>query len=103
MNIHDNIVDLMVPFSKRYYYCREMRSYYTIKYILLALFPDILALDYQNLDGVHQGDETMETLKRMTDTNPKELEKIRGYLLKYCELDTFAMVRIWKELVDVCK
>ena len=73
MIIHDNNVDLMVLFPKGYYYCPEMWGYYTIKNILPALFPDDLTLDYQNLDGVHQRDETMETLKRMADTNHNEL------------------------------
>ena len=31
MNIHDHIVDLMVPFQKRQYYCRAMQGSYSIK------------------------------------------------------------------------
>ena len=103
MNIHDNIVDLMIPFQKKYYYCREMQGSYSIKYVLPALFPDDPALDYHNLEGVHHGGEAMETFKRMVDMGPDELEEWRGYLLKYCELDTYAMVKIWEKLMEICK
>ena len=30
---------------------------------------------------------------------PDEREKARRDLLKYCELDTYAMVKVWQELV----
>ncbi len=30
---------------------------------------------------------------------PEERETARRNLLKYCELDTYAMVKIWQELV----
>ena len=103
MNIHDNIVDLMIPFQKKHYYCREMQGAYSIKYVLPALFPDDPALDYHNLEGVHHGGEAMDTFARMAYMDPDELEKWRGYLLKYCELDTFAMVKIWEKLIETCK
>lgn len=33
MNIHDNIVDLMIPFQKKHYHCREMKGSHSIKYV----------------------------------------------------------------------
>lgn len=103
MNIHDNIVDLMIPFQKKHYYCRAMQGSYSIKYVLPALFPNDPALDYHNLEGVHHGGEAMDTFKRMADMDPDELKEWRGYLLKYCELDTYAMVKIWEKLLEMCK
>ena len=38
--INGNIVDLMIPFSKRNYYTKEMKGSYSIKYVLPALYPD---------------------------------------------------------------
>ena len=35
------------------------------------------------------------------DMPPEEQEITRKNPLKYCELDTFAMVKIWQELVKV--
>lgn len=101
LNIADNMKDLMVPFQKRYYYCRAMAGSYSIKYVLPALFPNDPALDYHNLEGVHNGGEAANTFLRMEEMSPEELERYRGYLLKYCGLDTFAMVKIWEKLREV--
>ena len=32
---------------------------------------------------------------------PEDAAKARHNLLKYCELDTYAMVKVWEELVRV--
>ena len=101
MNIFDNMKDLMVPFRERRFYCREMHGSYSIKYVLPALFPNDPALDYHNLEGVHNGGEAADTFLRMEKMTKDELERYRGYLLKYCGLDTFAMVKIWQKLLEV--
>ncbi|MBR1797575.1 MAG: DUF2779 domain-containing protein [Clostridiales bacterium] len=100
-NICDNMVDLMVPFSGRKYYNRAMQGSYSIKYVLPALFPGDPALDYHNLEGVHNGGEASATFLRMETMSPEELEEYRGYLLKYCGLDTYAMVKVWEKLKEV--
>lgn len=101
MNIHDHIQDLMIPFQRKYYYTRAMQGSYSIKYVLPALFPDDPALDYHNLEGVHNGGEASATFKRMATMNPAELEAYRTHLLNYCGLDTFAMVKVWEKLNEV--
>ena len=101
MDIHDHIVDLMVPFQKRHYYCRAMLGSYSIKYVLPALFPDDPELDYHNLEGVHNGTEASAAFERMGDMNPQEREACRNQLLKYCGLDTLAMVKVWQKLTEV--
>ena len=101
MNIHDNIQDLMIPFQKKYYYSKAMQGSYSIKYVLPALFPDDPFLDYHNLEGVHNGGEASATFKKMATMTPEELEEYRKYLLKYCGLDTFAMVKVWEKLNEV--
>ena len=100
MNIYDHIKDLMVPFQKKKYYCKAMQGSYSIKYVLPALFPSDPSLDYHNLEGVHRGDEASATFIRMQDMDKEELEEWRGYLLKYCGLDTYAMVKIWEKLKE---
>ena len=57
MNIHDNIIDLMIPFQQKQYYTKAMQGSYSIKYVLPALFPNDPSLDYHNLEGVHNGSE----------------------------------------------
>ena len=101
MNIHDRIVDLMVPFQKKHYYTRAMQGSYSIKYVLPALFPDDPALDYHNLEGVHNGSEASAAFENMDRMTPEERETYRQSLLTYCGLDTLAMVKVWEKLREV--
>ena len=101
MDIFENIDDLMLPFQKRWYYCRDMQGSYSIKYVLPALFPDDPELDYHNLEGVHNGAEASAAFEAMADMPEEELLAYREHLLKYCGLDTLAMVKIWEKLREV--
>lgn len=101
INIHDHIQDLMVPFQKKQYYTRAMQGSYSIKYVLPALFPEDPSLDYHRLEGVHNGAEASDTFSRMSDMEPDELQAARANLLKYCGLDTYAMVKVWQKLTEV--
>lgn len=98
MDIHDHIQDLMVPFQKKQYYTRAMQGSYSIKYVLPALFPDDPDLDYHNLEGVHNGGEASATFEAMAEMAPEALQASRANLLKYCGLDTYAMVKVWEKL-----
>ena len=101
MNIHDNIKDLMIPFKNRDYYVKEMYGSFSIKYVLPALFPNEESLNYHNLDLIHNGSEAMNAYANLGDLSNEEQEEVRKNLLKYCELDTFAMVKIWEKLKEV--
>ena len=103
MSIRDHIVDLLVPFQSGWYYNRAMGGSFSIKSVLPAIFPDDPSLDYHNLEGVHNGGEAMTIFPRIRDMPPEEQAKARRDLLKYCELDTYAMVKVWQELVRVSK
>ena len=103
LNIYDNIVDLMIPFSKRMYYTKDMQGSYSIKFVLPALFPNDPELDYHNLPVVHNGAEAMNIFANLGNYPKKEQEKIREGLLKYCKLDTYAMVKVWEKLKEVIK
>ena len=101
MNIHDNICDLMVPFQKKQYYTKAMQGSFSIKYVLPALFPNEPTLDYHNLEEVHNGSEASATFAAMEKMSPEELAASRANLLKYCELDTYAMVKVLEKLQEV--
>ena len=103
LNIRDNIVDLLVPFQSGYYYNRAMGGSFSIKSVLPAIFPDDPSLDYHNLEGVHNGGEAMDIFPKIEFMPPEEQAKARHNLLKYCELDTYAMVKVWQELERVAK
>ena len=93
--------DSMIPFYNRDYYVKEMEGSYSIKYVLPALFKDDKALDYHNLDLVHNGSEAMESFKSLDSLPKEEQESLRKALLKYCELDTYAMVKIYEKLTSL--
>ncbi len=100
MNIHDNIKDLMIPFQQQSYYSKLMKGSCSIKNVLPALFPDDEELNYGNLEGVHNGSEAMNAYAQLSERTEEEREEIRKQLLKYCKLDTYAMVKIWQKLYE---
>ena len=103
MNISMNMKDLIVPFRDGCLYNKRMGGSFSIKSVLPALFPDDPSLDYHNLEGVHNGGEAMSIFPKIKDMTSKEQKVARKNLLKYCELDTFAMVKIYEYLKDVVK
>lgn len=101
MAICDNMVDLIVPFRNGSYYSNAMQGSYSIKYVLPALFPNDPELDYGSLDGVHNGGDAMNAFEALSSATPEEAAELRESLLRYCELDTFAMVKIMHRLYEV--
>lgn len=101
MNIYDNMKDLMIPFKNRDYYSKEMEGSYSIKFVLPALFPNDPSLNYHNLNLVHKGDEASNAFISLGKLDGKEKDNLRKALLKYCELDTYAMVKIYEKLKEV--
>jgi len=100
MAIHDNIQDLMTPFQKKDYYVPSMRGSYSIKYVLPSLVP-AMAQAYKELDGVQNGGEAMQTYAKLAHMEDKEeVAKLREALLRYCELDTMAMVKVLEKLKE---
>lgn len=98
LNIESNIKDLLVPFQSGYYYNKDMGGSFSIKSVLPAIFPADPELNYKNLDQIHNGGEAMSIFPKIKDMPKEEQETTRKNLLKYCELDTYAMVKIWEEL-----
>jgi len=101
LNIRDNIVDLMDPFSSCWYYRKEIGRSVSIKSVLPAICPNDPELDYHQLDGVHNGTEAMTVFPQIQYMSPEEQDRARNNLLKYCCLDTLAMVKVWEELERV--
>ncbi len=101
MTIHDNILDLMSPFQKRYFYTKAMEGSHSIKYVLPAMFPDDPDLSYDNLGLVHNGGEAMSAYLSLPNLLESDRLELRQALLAYCKLDTLAMVKIWERLREV--
>jgi hypothetical protein len=101
MDIHDHIVDLIDPFRAGHYYMPAMGGSFSIKKVLPALFPDDKGLNYENLEGsVKNGGEAMTIFPMIKDMSPSEADAARKSLLEYCNLDTWAMVKVWEKLKE---
>lgn len=98
LNIEQNIRDLLTPFQGGCYYNRAMGGSFSIKSVLPALFPDDPSLDYHNLTGVHNGSEAMALFPTLGSLSPDAQAVARDQLLRYCELDTYAMVKVWEAI-----
>ena len=101
MRINNNIVDFEVPFRRRNYYMKEMQGSYSIKAVLPSLYPDESELDYHNLPVVHNGEEASAAFLSLRGKTKEEQEEIRKGLLVYCELDTYAMVKVWQKFKQI--
>ena len=100
-DIHDHIKDLLVPFQTGHFYLPAMGKSFSIKSVLPALFPDEPSLNYHNLDSrVQNGGDAMTIFPRIKDMPADEQKATREALLRYCELDTWAMVKVWERLCN---
>ena len=94
-DINERIFDLMKVFKKDYLH-PEFKGSASIKKVLPVLVPE---LSYAELD-VQNGTMAIEAWGRtiFEKMDKQEIEEIRSNLLKYCELDTLAMVKILEKI-----
>lgn len=97
-SLNDRMVDLEDVFKTDYVDARFDGST-SIKKVLPVVCPH---LDYKELE-VQDGASAMEAWQRMINAAPHEAEIIAADLLKYCERDTFAMVEIYRFLIDLVR
>ncbi|BAL85045.1 hypothetical protein SELR_pSRC102380 (plasmid) [Selenomonas ruminantium subsp. lactilytica TAM6421] len=95
-----NFVDMMQPFKARWYYRKEFKGSYSIKEVLPALCPNDSDLNYENLQGVHKGNEASAIYLEMAEDDCENIEEKRQQLLKYCKLDTLGMIKILEVLKE---
>ena len=91
--LNNRIIDLL-PVTRRRYYHPDQKGSWSIKSVLPLVAPD---LEYNLLDGVQDGGMAMNAYLEAisADVSAERKSAIERQLLAYCELDTFAMVRIW--------
>jgi len=89
------VVDLMKPFQSRHYYTYKMKGSFSIKKVLPALVP---GMSYEGMDIADGGAASQAFMSLFGETDTQTITKIRNNLLKYCELDTWAMVEIVRKL-----
>jgi hypothetical protein len=90
------VFDLMLPFQKKYYYTPEMLGSYSIKSVLPALVPK---LSYEGMDIAEGGTASAAFESLYYEEDAFRTKEIRENLLKYCGMDTLAMVEILNVLL----
>lgn len=97
LNIHERIVDLMIPFQQRWYHHSAFEGSHSIKNVLPVLVPE---LRYDELEIQHgTAASTVYAQLKWQDEATQDVQ--RQALLNYCKMDTLAMVRIW-EVLKAC-
>ena len=95
----DRFEDLIEPFRNLGVYHYNFNGSFSIKSVLPALFPDDESLNYKNLGLIQNGGDAMDTFAKLRLIDDEKLKKqIKEDLLRYCKLDTFAMVKILGKL-----
>ena len=95
--INERIVDLMIPFKPKngWYSDPRFEGSASIKYVLPVVVP---TLSYKELDIQNGGSAQTLWMQAVLDGTREDKEKILDDLIKYCGLDTLAMVEIYNVL-----
>ena len=90
--LNSRIIDLMEPFYKRWLYKAEQSGSHSIKNVLPAYVPE---LSYESMNIASGGDAMSAYIKFVKGTlSDVEINSLWGDLSRYCEMDTYAMVRL---------
>lgn len=93
----DRIVDLMMPFRRRWYYLPAFNESASLKSVLPVLIPE---LSYQDLE-IQEGGLASLIYSQLKLHEPEVQDQHRQHLLDYCRRDTLAMVEIYRYLRNI--
>ena len=110
VGLNNRVYDLGDPFNKCWYVDPKLKGSWSIKNVLPVLVPE---LSYDGM-SIGKGDQAMLAWWKMVYGDSSLTVAANGYkqpvrhnrdlekdMLKYCELDTWAMVKIWRKLEKV--
>lgn len=99
--INSRMVDLLVPFRSRYLYHPQMMGSASIKKVLPAFVPE---LNYDVLE-ISDGDMASRNYLKCLKGMVTESEKMKIYddLKRYCQMDTYAKVRLIEKLYEIAE
>jgi len=94
--LNARILDLKIPFSEGWFIDKNFFGRASIKKVLPVLISE---LSYEKLN-IQEGETASRTWKEtiLEGKNPENKDKIMKDLLDYCQLDTLAMVQLFKFL-----
>ena len=97
-DINSRVYDLMLVFKKDYLHPNFYGSA-SIKKVLPVMLPK---LTYKNLE-IQDGTTALSEWEEVVSgkLSGEQAEEVRRDLLKYCERDTFAMVELYRKLVEL--
>lgn len=98
LSLNDRIIDLMIPFQKKWIYSPKQQSSNSIKKVLPA-FTD---LNYQDLE-IKSGGDAMDIYAGFIKGKTSLESNLIQNLIQYCKLDTYAMVKLLEELFNFVK
>lgn len=96
-NVNARVKDLMLPFSKGFYKDKDFYGSASIKKVLPVLAPELNYGDMEIQEGASAQRLWMQSVYENVHSSEQKA-KIMADLRKYCELDTYAMVRIFEVL-----
>jgi hypothetical protein len=98
-SINSRVYDLMDIFTKQYHVHPLFLGKTSIKYVLPVLVPE---LSYKEMAIQNGGIACLRWFQMATEiVSQEEGDKIYKNLLKYCELDTLAMYKIYEHLLSL--
>ena len=99
LDLNERIYDLAYFVNKGLYLHPDFKGNWSIKNVLPVMVPE---LSYGDLE-IGKGDQAMVAWWKMVNGKlpDDEAEKTKSALLKYCQLDTWAMVRIWQKIREL--
>lgn len=97
--VNARVVDLMDVFTEQMVLHPEFKGKTSIKYILPAIVPE---LSYKEL-AIQEGGTASETWNKIVTgrLDTESISRERENLLKYCGLNSLAMVEIWRHCVTL--
>jgi hypothetical protein len=98
-SVHARIQDLL-PIVRNHVYHPDFNGSFSIKSVLPALIPDLGYEDLEIRDGGTAA-AALEAILFDESLDTAERNALREHLLKYCERDTYAMVRLYKRLREI--
>jgi len=87
--------DDLLPITRSGYYHPKQKGSWSIKAVLPVLVPD---LNYGDLQGVQNGSDAQLAWLQAVRADHQQRNRLSNQLLRYCELDTLAMVRMVEAL-----
>lgn len=94
-HIYNRMIDMQDPILLGMYYDTKMGGSYTLKSIMATLHDDA----YQSLD-INQGMEAVFNWRQLDKDETIDKESIVANLKKYCGMDTYSMIELYKKLKE---